>query len=257
LFRVSKRFSYNDHWWPPSCDDSLSGLLLQQLQKNPEAFLSQLTGKTVTSNVQDKADENESDLPSIVCKAWEKGKKAPLENIYRLWQVRGPTDYYHFLYGLCLELHIKSVLEIGTDYGGSILTMRTAINDDAKRLVTVDLTAKSDAQLTEYPDIIKIQGDATSREVIEKIVSKHTSPIDLLFIDTAHDFKTTMDAWGVFTALLRPRVIVFDDITLNEEMKSVWRIMVTKYGKRAIDATSVIPDIRTHSKKPGFGLILS
>lgn len=43
-FRVSKRYAYNDHWWPPSRDLELGRSLLARLRRNPEAFLDCLRG---------------------------------------------------------------------------------------------------------------------------------------------------------------------------------------------------------------------
>lgn len=194
---------------------------------------------------------------NLIERAWTAGAAATLEGIGRLGRSTAAPDYYHFLFGLCRVVGARRILEVGTDYGGSILAMRRAIVGEELALVTLDVTNASDEQLSGHPEIMKIQGDCRSRETIETVLRRLSPPIDLLYIDTKHDFENTMASYAIYNSLFTPKHLAFDDITLNEEMRRFWRIMKARYGDRAVNAVEVVPAIRAHPRNPGFGIIVA
>lgn len=196
-------------------------------------------------------------LIDLIERAWTEGTTVTLEGIGRLGRSTAAPDYYRFLFGLCRVLGARRILEIGTDYGGSILAMRHAIEGEELALVTVDVTNASDEQLTGHPEIIKVLGDCRGSETIEMVLRRLSPPIDLLYIDTEHDFENTMASYAIYNSLLAPKHLVFDDITLNEEMRIFWGIMKARYGNRAVNAVEVVPAIRAHPRNPGFGVIVA
>lgn len=193
----------------------------------------------------------------LIERAWTAGAAVTLEGIGRLGRSTGAPDYYRFLFGLCRVVGARRILEIGTDYGGSILAMRRAIESEELAVVTVDVSNASDEQLTGHPEIIKVLGDCRRRETIEAVLRPLTPPIDLLYIDTEHDFENTMASYAIYNSLLAPKHLVFDDISLNEEMRVFWSIMKARYGDRAVNAVEVVPAIRAHPRNPGFGIIVA
>ena len=67
-----------------------------------------------------------------------------------------PTNYYHFLSGLVKSERLTYILEIGTHFGGSIMSMSKGLsfkNISRSRLLTVDITRKSDKGFHEYPPL--------------------------------------------------------------------------------------------------------
>lgn len=194
-------------------------------------------------------------ITELVQHAWAAGSAARLDGIKRLGTSATVPDYYRFLFGLCRVIEARRILEVGTDYGGSILAMRRAIEGDEFAIVTVDITNASDQQLASYPEILKIQGDCRSRETISKVLGRLSPGLDLLYIDTEHDFNATMASYAIYNSLLAPKYLVFDDINLNDEMRAFWQVMKLRYGSCAINAVDVVPVIRTHPQYPGFGLI--
>jgi hypothetical protein len=79
-------------------------------------------------------------------------------------------------------------------------------------------------------------------------------PIDLLFVDSGHDYPTTMAHMGTYAALLQPKIVVIDDIVLNEDMAHFWSDVRALYGARAVNACDVDPRVR--SGDCGFGIVL-
>jgi predicted O-methyltransferase YrrM len=197
-------------------------------------------------------------VEALVTAAWERGRSVPLEGIRRgPRSTTGAPDYYRFLHGLCSELAVRSVLEIGTDFGGSILAMRQAIPPGEGTLVTVDITDRSDGQIGGHGGIEKIRGDSRHPDTVTRILERLSPPVDLLYVDTEHDFDNTMSAYAVYTALLTPRVLVFDDVTLNDDMRRFWEILGRRYGANAINAAALIPEVRSHPLDPGFGVVVA
>ena len=199
-----------------------------------------------------------SKLCDLIIRSWEAGLKADLGDIRRRPGATTFPGYYRFLYGLCRVTAARKILEVGTDYGGSIIAMRQALPRDATAtLITVDISNASDEQLASYPDVFKIQGDACAQGTVERVMSSISAPIDLLYIDTEHDFRTTIATFGIYSSLLTPRYIVFDDVTLNDEMAQVWTAVRTRYGANAVNAAEIVPAIREHPANPGFGVVIA
>jgi predicted O-methyltransferase YrrM len=192
----------------------------------------------------------------LIERAWAEGAAVALDGIGRLGRSTAAPDYYRFLSGLCRVVRARRVLEIGTDFGGSILAMRRAIDGADRTLVTVDISDASDEQLAGHPEIVKIRGDCRGAETIGRVIERLSPPIDLLYIDTEHDFENTMASYAIYNSLLAPRHLVFDDITLNDEMRRFWRIMKARYGDHAVNVVEMIPAIRAHPRNPGFGIIV-
>ena len=108
--------------------------------------------------------------------------------------------------------------------------------------------------LHQAPGIIKIIGDANSEGVIKMAVATMgDAPIDLLYVDAAHDFVPTLVNLGLYILLLKPRFVVIDDILLNDGMRSLWNVVRVTQGASAINCVDVVPAIR--EANVGFGLL--
>lgn len=211
-----------------------------------------------------RTDENDNGarlLHEIIVQAWEIGKTIELPNVFY-----GPSHfgddkefasetypYYFFLSGLIRSQNCRAVFEIGTHFGGSCLAMlRGAVDTASFNLVTVDVTDLN-PQLHKTTGISKLVGDANSNPVIkESVLRFYGKPIDLLYVDARHTFSSTITNIGLYSLLLRPRFLVIDDIMLNDEMRSLWNVIVSIFGNNAVNCVDLIPEIR--SPRVGFGL---
>jgi cephalosporin hydroxylase len=98
---------------------------------------------------------------------------------------------------------------------------RGIMDPKTSKILTVDVTDRN-PELHKTPGITKLTGDANTEYVIKKAVTFFDSdPIDLMFVDADHNFLPTITNIGVYASLLRPRMIVVDDIVLNRSMKSM------------------------------------
>lgn len=92
-------------------------------------------------------------LEDIVAVAWLAGMAVDLAGIQfgpgvpgpqNKALVPGPHPYYCFLAGLVRSQGCSRILEIGTHFGGSALSMLRGIGDPARaKLVTVDITDRN------------------------------------------------------------------------------------------------------------------
>lgn len=169
-----------------------------------------------------------SPLPEIVKEAWETGQTIDLATVGygRIhWGNKQDVDdhphpYYYFLAGIVRTFGLSRILEIGTHWGGATRAMhRGMIEPTAGKIVTVDITTESDNRLKSYPDIVKVVGDANIESTMTEVLTHFGNrPVDLIYIDALHFAMPTFQNYALYTAALRPKVVVFDDITLNEEM---------------------------------------
>ena len=163
-------------------------------------------------------------LGEIVRQAWETGKTIDLANvIYGPGFKPGvffdaPASYYFWLAGLVRSQSCRRIFEIGTHYGGSCLAMLRGLSDrDNSQIITVDITDLNLA-LRFTAGITKFIGDANSEAVVKRaVLAMGPKPIDLLFIDAAHQFVPTMTNLGLYVLLLRPRFVVSTTSTATTE----------------------------------------
>jgi predicted O-methyltransferase YrrM len=140
----------------------------------------------------------------------------------------GATDptALSFLAMLCMNTQPNRVLELGTYYGFTTLVLADLLSTNSRpgRIVTVDIAAKpqenaissiQEAGLTHVVDFI--HGSSTDPETVEA-VEQH-SPYDLVYIDSSHQYQSTLDELNLYLAtrrVIRPSgLVVLHDITLN------------------------------------------
>ena len=94
-------------------------------------------------------------------------------------------------------------------------------------------------------------------EVINQVLDAFNyHPIDLIYIDADHSCMPTLLNYAIYATLLRPKYVIFDDISLNNSMSEMWACVSRAVSNEdSIDATTVIPEIRPQPTKPGFGLL--
>ncbi len=160
-----------------------------------------------------------------------------------------PTRYYYFLAGFVFLEKCSRILEIGTNCGGSIMSMSRAL-DEAKvrerNLVTVDIASKNEEGFLKYPFIKRIYGDSLEENVIKKAAGVFDGEIDLLYIDSLHEYEHTKKNIEIYSAKLKPKYVILDDIRQTEGMKKLWSELEEKFGCNAFDASDI-------ARRPGAG----
>ncbi len=174
--------------------------------------------------------------------------------------LRKPFSYYYFLAGLVRLTHAKKVLEVGTHQGGSSRSMAKGFADPgSSRIVTFDVTPDGAASFAGDPLVKAYTMDANAESASSSALGDFGgSSIDMAFIDSTHEFWTTLQSFATVSTVFRCPLIVVDDITLNPSMARMWKIVVDRYGAdNAINAADVDPAIRPvdGGTTPGFGVV--
>jgi len=198
-------------------------------------------------------------LEDICTKAMTEGRKIDLTGCFYgettgcCTFLKRPTNYYYFLAGFVKTLKLTKILEIGTHFGGSIISMARAIDrkDILKStLVTVDITYKNEKGFKDYPYIKRIQSDSLDKGIIRQIIKNFDEKIDLLYIDSLHEYGHTKRNIDIYGQILKPRYIILDDIRQCDSMQRLWIDLKKEYGSMAFDASEI--SVR---KGAGFGVI--
>jgi len=167
--------------------------------------------------------------------------------------LKRPANYYFFLAGLTRTERLTRVLEIGTNYGGSIMSIAKGIPEDLareSRLVTIDILLKNDKAFRQYPNIRRIKGDSLDGDTACKALESFEGQIDLLYVDSIHEYGHTKGNIDIYAGKLNPRYVVLDDIRQCIDMMKLWMELKEEFGENAFDASNVA--IR---KGAGFGVI--
>jgi predicted O-methyltransferase YrrM len=164
-----------------------------------------------------------------------------------------PAEYRDFLAGLCRSRDCRRVLEIGTEHAHTTRFLLDAIGDDLDVFVTIDIVDHvPDLRLPDGAS--RFVGDAMRADILSGCLERFGHrPIDLLFVDSAHDYASTLAHYAAYSALLRPRFVVLDDIVLNESMAMLWQDLRRVHGADAVNACDLEPRVRLADC--GFGLI--
>lgn len=163
----------------------------------------------------------------------------------------GVQPYYHFLAGFVQTLGCRTILEIGTSYGGSMMAMSRGCPADQPetKLVTIDKVDIAGQQLLDLRHIQRVHGDSLAPATVREAGLHLTSPIDLLYIDSKHSYDHTKSNILLYGAAFCPRFVILDDIHLNAEMDALWSEMSATYRNHAFDASDL-------AKRPGgFGVL--
>jgi len=167
--------------------------------------------------------------------------------------LKRPTNYYFFLAGFVRIGRLSRILEVGTNSGGSIMSISKGLDrrDIAtSQLVTVDIIRKNDKGFDKYTHIKRIEGDSLDEKIVEETVGAFEGEIDLLYIDSPHEYEQTKKNMDIYAGKLNPRYVILDDIRQCDEMKKLWSELSREFGDNAFDASEIA--IR---KGAGFGVI--
>jgi hypothetical protein len=174
--------------------------------------------------------------------------------------LKTPFSYYYFLAGVVRLTRAERIVEVGTHQGGSTRALAAGFVDPTRgRIATFDITDYGARMFKGHPSIKAFSVDANSEKAFDACIGTFGDPrIDLAFIDSTHEFWTTLISFTIYTNVIRCPLVILDDITLNPQMARLWSHLRDRYGpSNTIDAVDVIPGIRTGGggTRPGFGVV--
>jgi predicted O-methyltransferase YrrM len=162
--------------------------------------------------------------------------------------------YYNFLAGFVRSLGLKTIVEVGTWYGGSTQALARGFAQPG-RIVTIDVSLYNPDGLSHLPAITRITGDAAAPEVLRQIQTVFQAPIDLLYLDGDHRYESNRDILRQYGAQLRPQWVILDDIHWQWPMEKLWARALRYHGAHALDAGSEFGFRRPGENGNGFGVI--
>lgn len=129
------------------------------------------------------------------------------------------NPYYDFLYHLAQEMKPKIIVELGTWKGDS--TCRLAYGAPEAKVITVDIGALPEAyeKTKKFDNIEMVKGGSLDNKIIDYIPDE----IDILFIDTLHDYEQVMAEYIAYSPKVKKGgVILYDDVIINKGMEMFW-----------------------------------
>lgn len=133
---------------------------------------------------------------------------------------------------------IKSILEIGTGYGGSAWVFGEITGHGL--VVTVDFDGQGAARVDPRrrrpqtnPNFIQIIGDSRT-DMVEDLIAQH-GPYDLVYFDTEHAYEDCVDNYARYGKMAK-RFIAQHDINMDEVkwpdagIPRIWREQVALHG---------------------------
>jgi cephalosporin hydroxylase len=198
----------------------------------------------------------ESELAFICRTAIEAGRQLDLTGCYH--EIEGQhayevCNYYPLLAGLALTQGMTQYLDVGTRYGGSVLSVRKALENRPGniRLITIDIIDRNSEELPKYPDIVRLFGDSINPQIVHTVHQNFDPPVDMIYLDAVHTYEHTKANVDLYAASLNPKFLVMDDIFLNDSMKKLWSEMAERFQPdRIYDASQLTTRIHC-----GIGVI--
>ncbi|MFO1067314.1 MAG: hypothetical protein U1E14_02195 [Geminicoccaceae bacterium] len=164
--------------------------------------------------------------------------------------------YYRLLAGLAASLGARTIVEAGTHYGGSALSMATGMRLGGGRgplLITSDIVDLNRERLKAEPEIVKLVGDSSTPAMLDLTATLLGSrPVDILYIDGRKDRAFVLGVAAGLTARVPVRWLVIDDIATRSTVTDLWRELVEAFGPRAANAAQVVPSSRSAGYGMGF-----
>ena len=157
------------------------------------------------------------------------------------------------LAGIINITQANRILEIGTHQGSTMSICRGLTNQETGRILTLDTTNFGKTKFSGHPIIRAHQSNANTQAAYEICKAEFGDKIDILFIDSFHEFWTSYLHVQIYVNALNPTLMLIDDITLNEDMRQLWDIIVKRYGdNNCVNASFIIPNFRPIA---GFGIV--
>ena len=207
-------------------------------------------------------------LKELIAQAWSLRNEFDLSNVgygRTHWGdqtqiLTTPASYYYFLAGITRVTKARRVLEVGTHQGGSTRAIARGLSEQSgSRVVTFDVTRDGAEMFMQDPVVHAFTMDGGTEAAMDAALTVFGSPsVDLAFIDSTHEFWSTLNIIALWTTAFSCPLVVLDDITLNPSMRRLWNVLLDRFGEtNAVNAVEVDAAIRTggDGTTPGFGVL--
>ena len=153
------------------------------------------------------------------------------------WEINQRPYEIGLLYNFLAGKQIRTVLEIGTEKGGTALLWAKLVDPRRGRIYCVDRSFSGEAVYQKHPlkdRITEIEGDSHAEKTIEavkEIISQNGGPVDFAFIDGDHTYQGVKADFADYSELVRPGGwIAFHDI-LDTEFQRQQNCHVARFWK--------------------------
>jgi predicted O-methyltransferase YrrM len=237
--------------------DALLSLIERQQEKHGPAFYRAKQARLLRKAVRTPSYRGLQDLCAT---AYSVGKTIDMGGIVygpAHWEQTGfvnrAPEYYYFLAGLVRTQQAKTIVEIGTWYGGSTRAMLRGFETPApgQLIVTVDPQQRNLEAFRDHPEIVAIEGDAAEDRIVEQVAARVQPRLDILFVDGDHRYGPTKAVVEKYCHALRPKWMVFDDIHFRWSMEKTWARALRCYPGVTYDVGNGIG----FQAPKGFGII--
>lgn len=171
-------------------------------------------------------------------------------------QFREPNKYQRDgeidgLIALMRSVGVKSYLEIGSKFGGSLWKIARAL-PMGSRVVSVDIVERESltrcisALCSECYDALFINGDSAAVDTIERV--KLFGPYDAVFIDGSHHGITAQSDWKHYGAMAIKLVALHDIKLRTTDVPQLWDSIKSDRKHQEIV-------VRGHKKDFGIGVL--
>lgn len=175
----------------------------------------------------------------------------PVEVLYER-ACKMPSDINEHLptfVALCEELHAKFVIELGVRSGVSTVAWLHGLTQTGGALWSVDISPPPDLPPDRW---VFLRGDDRSPIILDLL----PHPVDIVFIDTSHEFGHTATELELYRPLVRPggRIVLHDtEVELPDGINSAIRYPVRTAIDRFCRAWGWAWSNREHNN--GLGII--
>lgn len=130
--------------------------------------------------------------------------------------------YYRFLWAFTAKFKPPYIVEIGTRYGRSAAQM--GLGSPSSKIVSVEIDPLRAARARglKIPNVEVITGNSVYPNTVKQVMDR-VPWIDVLFIDSNHEYKTVLSELNVYSPYVALNgIMLFDDIALNDDMRKFW-----------------------------------
>lgn len=152
---------------------------------------------------------------------------------------------------------IGTLLEIGTDMGGTLFLLSRMASPKA-RILSINLPySRLDARCMKYRNLLYrafatknqkiylLTADSHSEKTIQKVRALTKGGIDFLFIDGDHSYEGVRKDFEMYSPLVKKGGLIgFHDITNNDTVGKYWSELKKRHRSKGIE----------HTKGSGFGI---
>lgn len=138
------------------------------------------------------------------------------------------------LYNVALEIKARTIIELGTRTGESMIPLLEAAHATKGRLYSVDVELCEEAKRKVKEFGLGERWTFVMSDDIEfGLKWPQTNPIDMVFVDTTHEYEQTKKEIAIFEPLIRPGgIMAFHDTESRKDgvLKPIQEFLKTHAG---------------------------